>query len=70
MSHRNHPTREGNAIRVSECKQGRKGRKSRGRRSELLATVPGIASEGPVDGEALAAELVRLTAMARRGWNT
>jgi hypothetical protein len=60
--------REGRATRASDC-LGRNG--GRGDRSELLPAVPGLnTTTGPVDGHALADEIARLAAAARRGWNT
>ena len=60
--------RHGHAIRESDC-IGRRGGK--GQCSELLPAVPGlITTTGPIDGHALAAEVARLAAAARRGWNT
>ena len=58
--------RDGHAIRESDC-LGRRGGK--GQRSELLPTVPGLATtSGPIDAHALAAEIRHLATIARRGW--
>jgi hypothetical protein len=60
--------RDGLAIRASDC-LGHNG--GRGNRSEILPAVPGlITNSGPIDGHALAAEITRLAAAARRGWTT
>jgi hypothetical protein len=71
MSHRRRNRtnlRRGLAIRESDC-IGRRGGK--GQCSELLPAVPGLATtSGPIDGDALAAELLHLATLARRGWST
>jgi hypothetical protein len=60
----------GVVARASDCHGAGTGRR-KGRRSELLPAIPGTTpAPRPIDGEALAAELVRLAAMARRGWST
>ena len=69
MSHRRRNRtnlRDGHAIRESDC-IGRRGGK--GQRSGLLPAVPGLATttSGPIDGHALAAELLHLATLARRG---
>ena len=71
MSHRRRNRRhlrDGTARRASDCTNGG-GR--RGERSALLPAIPGTApTYGPVDAQALAADLARLAALARRGWCT
>jgi hypothetical protein len=71
MSHRRRNRRElrdGHAIRASDC-LGHNG--GRGNRSEILPAVPGLTTTtGPIDADALAAEIARLAAAARRGWTT
>jgi hypothetical protein len=60
--------RDGQATRASDC-LGHHG--GRGNRSEILPAVPGLTTNtGPIDGDALAAEVARLAAAARRGWTT
>ena len=60
--------RDGRASRASDCLGPNGGR---GDRSELLPAVPGLtATDEPIDGHDLAAEIARLAAAARRGWNT
>jgi hypothetical protein len=55
----------GSVMRASDCLAPRGGR---GGKSVLLPAVPGCAArEGPVDAAAVAAELARLIALARRG---
>jgi hypothetical protein len=69
MSHRRRnrkDLRHGRATRASDC-LGHNG--GRGKRSELLPAVPGLpTSSEPIDGQALAADIARLAAAARRGW--
>ena len=69
MSHRRRNRtnlRHGHAIRESDC-IGRRGGK--GQQSGLLPAVPGLATtSGPIDAQALAAEILHLAMLARRGW--
>ena len=69
MSHRRRnrsDLRDGRAIRESDC-LGQRGGK--GQHSGLLPAVPGLmtTTSGPIDGHALAAELLQLATIARRG---
>jgi hypothetical protein len=58
----------GRRARASDCHA--RAPRSKGH-CELLPAVPGLdPAPGPVDELTLAADLVRLKLLARRGWNT
>jgi hypothetical protein len=69
MSHSNRRALDrGTKVRASQC-LGRAARR-RGH-SQLLPMVPGNPHRsGPIDAQALAAEIAQLVARAKRGWCT